>query len=462
MSWLFKSFQSDGPDSSEQDHDDHSPSTTPRGVKDDLSALGQTLGRQFRGVANFLAPPPPPSSIAAVDPSSSSSELQSQSQSQSQSQALVGIRNDLVEIGGSLKSRLSLLSSAKAVSEISKLASNLLLFENNEEEEEEEEEEEAFRQDEDDDDVPGVTDDVLDFVSEISTRPELWTDFPLPLDNNDFNMSDVQKEHASTVEHLAPSLAALRLKLQSYMSEEQFWIIYFILLLPRLSEHDFELLSTSKARIFFLYLVKIIYMSFPIFILCKKLPFQTNVSLLKFVSLQILEARDVLLQKLQKNAQLENENSKTLDRSQDSSKVSKPQGENMQSDLKVDSTDIRRAEVAMDDEGNTEKWLEEEDIETGTSVHAQNKVEHEEDHEEDVTFSDLEDDDNDLSNRLSCLSLKQQKEGHSNGCSDWVQLNRSPETQCGHGQQKEGQSNIQDKDSEGEDSNDWLTVDDFE
>lgn len=414
MSWLFKSFQSDGPDSSEQDHDDHSPSTTPRGVKDDLSALGQTLGRQFRGVANFLAPPPPPSSIAAVDPSSSSS-----SESQSQSQALVGIRNDLVEIGGSLKSRLSLLSSAKAVSEISKLATNLLLLENNEEEEEEEEEEEAFRQqDEDDDDVPGVTDDVLDFVSEISTRPELWTDFPLPLDNNDFNMSDVQKEHASTVERLAPSLAALRLKLQSYMSEEQFWIIYFILLLPRLSEHDFELLSTSK----------------------------------------ILEVRDVLLQKLQTNAQLENDNSKTLDRSQDSSKASKPQGENMQSDLKVDSTDIRRAEVAMDDEGDTEKWLAEEDIDTGTSVRAQNKVEH----EEDVSFSDLEDDDNDLSNRLSCLSLKQQKEGHSNGCNDWVQLNRSPETQCGHGQQKEGQSNIRDKDSEGEDSNDWLTVDDFD
>ncbi|KAL4654164.1 hypothetical protein ACB092_01G358300 [Castanea dentata] len=414
MSWLFKSFQSDGPDSSEQDHDDDSPSTTPRGVKDDLSALGQTLGRQFRGVANFLAPPP--SSIAAVDPSSSS---ESSSESQSQSQALVGIRNDLVEIGGSLKSRLSLLSSAKAVSEISKLASNLLQFENNEEEEEEE----AFRQDEDDDDdVPGVTDDVLDFVSEISTRPELWTDFPLPLDNNDFNMSDVQKEHASTVERLAPSLVALRLKLQSYMSEEQFWIIYFILLLPRLSEQDFELLSTSK----------------------------------------ILEVRDVLLQKLQKNAHLENENSKTLDRSQDSSKASEPQGENMQSDLKVDSTDIRRAEVAMDNEENTEKWLEEEDIDTGTSVRAQNNVEHEEDHEEDVSFSDLEDDDNDLSNRLSCLSLKQQKEGHSNGCNDWVQLNRSPETQCGHGQQKEGESNIRDKDSEGEDSNDWLTVDDFD
>ena len=81
MSWLFKSFQSDGPNSLEQDHDDHNPSMTPRGVKDDLSALGQTLSRQFRGIANFFAPPPP-SSIIAVDPSSSSSESQSQSQSQ--------------------------------------------------------------------------------------------------------------------------------------------------------------------------------------------------------------------------------------------------------------------------------------------------------------------------------------------------------------------------------------------
>ena len=43
MSWLFKSFQSDDPDSSEQDHDDHSSSTTPRGIKDDLSALSQSL-----------------------------------------------------------------------------------------------------------------------------------------------------------------------------------------------------------------------------------------------------------------------------------------------------------------------------------------------------------------------------------------------------------------------------------
>ena len=59
----------------------------------------------------------------------------------------------------------------------------------------------------------------------------------------------------------------------------------------------------------------------------------------------------------------------------------------MPSDLKVDSTDIRSVEVAMDDEENTEKWLEEEDIDTVTSVRAQNKLEH----DEDVSFSDLED-----------------------------------------------------------------------
>ena len=60
----------------------------------------------------------------------------------------------------------------------------------------------------------------------------------------------------------------------------------------------------------------------------------------------------------------------------------------MPSDLKVDSTDIRSVEVAMDDEENTEKWLEKEDIDTVTFVRAQNKLEH----EEDVSFSDLEDD----------------------------------------------------------------------
>jgi hypothetical protein len=191
MSWLFKSFQSDGPDSSESQQTsspERSPSATPRGVKDDLSLLGQTLGRQLRGVADFLAPPPPPATAAAVDSfdHSSSSSSSSSSQSEPQPQPLLGIRNDLVEIGGSFRAGLSLLSGNKAVSEISRLASNLLQFESDGVRDE------VASGEEDDDDridegVPGVTDEVLDFASDISTRHELWTDFPLPLDNGILN-----------------------------------------------------------------------------------------------------------------------------------------------------------------------------------------------------------------------------------------------------------------------------------
>lgn len=182
MSWLLNTFKSDVPDSSESPRPsspEHAPSTTPGGVKDDLSVLGQTLGRQLRGVANFLAPPPPPA-VVSSDPSSLSSSASSSSQSQAQ--ALLGIRNDLVEIGGSFRTGLALLSSNKAVSEISRLASNLLQFE-----EDKVRDEEASGEDDDDDnladDVVGVTDEILDFATEISTRPELWTDFPITLDD---------------------------------------------------------------------------------------------------------------------------------------------------------------------------------------------------------------------------------------------------------------------------------------
>lgn len=61
-------------------------------------------------------------------------------------------------------------------------------------------------------------------------------------------MSNAQSEHASAIERLAPSLASLRVNLENHMGDEQFWMIYFILLLPRLNEHDFELLSTPEVR----------------------------------------------------------------------------------------------------------------------------------------------------------------------------------------------------------------------
>jgi len=151
------------PEAQQPPNDAVSPSA---GVKDDLSAIGETIGRQLRGVAAFLAPPPADDSAG-----------------DGTSQKLAGIRNDLAEIGGSFKTSLSLLSSNRAVSEISKLASNLLQLN----EETELGDDDRLNNDnagddyegEDEYEGAGVTDEVIEFATKISNRPELWTDFPL-------------------------------------------------------------------------------------------------------------------------------------------------------------------------------------------------------------------------------------------------------------------------------------------
>ena len=67
----------------------------------------------------------------------------------------------------------------------------------------------------------------------------------------DFDMSDAQQEHALAVERLVPRLAALRMELcPGYMSETCFWKIYFVLLHPRLDQHDAEVLSTPQVSCF--------------------------------------------------------------------------------------------------------------------------------------------------------------------------------------------------------------------
>lgn len=76
--------------------------------------------------------------------------------------------------------------------------------------------------------------------------------------------------------------------------------------------------------------------------------------------------------------------------------------------------------------------------------------------EDDISFSDLEDDDSEVSRRLSDNRRAQDVRSSSpNESNDWVQLSESPEAQKKTSQSKE-------KDSEGEESNDWLTVDDFD
>lgn len=87
---------------------------------------------------------------------------------------IAGIRSDFAEIGGRFKSGITKLSSNKAVSEFTKIASNFLQFGD-----EEEEKEFAARGSE-----VGVTDEVLAFARNIAMHPETWLDFPLPDDQD--------------------------------------------------------------------------------------------------------------------------------------------------------------------------------------------------------------------------------------------------------------------------------------
>ncbi|OMO57700.1 hypothetical protein COLO4_35178 [Corchorus olitorius] len=442
MSWLLKSLQFDDPDSSTLSHDDdQSPTNRNGGVKEDLSVLGETIGRQLRGVAAFLAPPP--SSPPSVTAAEREQRQEEEEEVEEPSNKLLGIRNDLAEIGGSFKSGLSMLSSNKTVTEISRFASSFLQFPNEDDHGDHDDED-----DDEDDEVPGITEDVVDFVKEISNRPEFWTDFPLSLDNENertfmllvelfwvgqmckdlgsllwnwmtycvagayFKMSEAQREHAENIEHLVPSVEALKVNLQHHMGEERFWMIYFILLLPRLNERDFELLSTPEAR--------------------------------------VVETRDALLQKLRNNKKAPVENSSSLTTSEESSEVSEPKQENVSSQV---SEIVNAAEgLKISGEDNAEQWFEEEeDNSSGSSVNVRKNLEQ----EEDVSFSDLEDDDTYISNRDSTSKSTQDiKVSSPSGSSDWVQLNKG-------GSQKPGQSSSRDKDSEGGESNGWITDDDF-
>ncbi|WCJ35589.1 BSD domain-containing protein [Euphorbia peplus] len=216
-----------------------------RGVKEDLSEFSQTLTRQLWGVASFLAPPPPTSSRSPdrfQEPGASDSE---------------GIRRDFGEIGGRFRT---------GVTEISKMASNYFPFGSQgdnevasdrgeggyrEEEEEQEQEQELVTDeyDECDEGAIGITDEVLAFARNIAMHPETWLDFPLDQeeDLDDFDMSDSQREHALTVEQLAPRLAALRIELcPCHMTDSYFWKVYFVLLHSRLGKHDAEILSTPQ------------------------------------------------------------------------------------------------------------------------------------------------------------------------------------------------------------------------
>ncbi|XP_058112071.1 uncharacterized protein LOC131255388 [Magnolia sinica] len=362
------------------------------GVKEDLTELTKTISRQLWGVASFLAPPPPPVGPTDSPPSSPSSQA-----------LLGGIRNDFAEIGGTFKTGLSRLSSHTAVNEISRLASTLLQFQPD--------------GDADDDEgsvsVVGVTEEVLEFANGMSASPLPWLEFPrLPKD--DFDMSDAQREHASTVEHLVPSLAALKLTLcPSNMSEGCFWKIYFVMLHPILNEHDAELLATP----------------------------------------QIVEVRSIMRQQLQNSTKTRLHSSGGEVGSEES---------NIQEEksdvLEKAGTVAAAHQVSAHEQENVDQWLEE-DGEAATSIDAGKPL----GNEEDVSFSDLEidnDDDDGFSRNASSKAVQDACASSSNGSNKWVQLKQNSEADGD--KSKVVRPTSQEKNSEGEEQSDWLTVDDFD
>ncbi|KAJ4897152.1 BSD domain-containing protein [Raphanus sativus] len=210
-----------------------SESQSPRGVKEDISELTKTLRSQFWGVASFLSQPSPsPDLQGERNLQSPSDHAEEEEEEEEEEDLIAGIRNDFAEIGGRFRTGISKLSE--------NLASNFLQLGS------EGVDPKGYG------DAIGVNEEVVAFVRDLAMNPDTWLDLPLPDGDDDdtfdeFEMSDDQHEHAVVVERLVPSLASLRIELcPEYMSENCFWMIYFVLLHPKLSQHDALLLSTPQ------------------------------------------------------------------------------------------------------------------------------------------------------------------------------------------------------------------------
>ena len=158
------------PTSPDAGESDEQPDTPSRGVKDDISELTESLTRRFWGVASFLAPPPVGGETDEGDEEEEDEAAAAEAEGP-QSPRIDGIRSDLAEIGGKVRTGISMLSNAGAVAEISRIASSFLPFGPGEEEGQVEGE------------AVGVTEEVVEFVSHISNHPKTWLDFPLFIDD---------------------------------------------------------------------------------------------------------------------------------------------------------------------------------------------------------------------------------------------------------------------------------------
>lgn len=211
------------------DEDGSDPQTLTTRVKGDLSDLTDSLARQLFGVASFLAPPPPPPPPPLPPlPLHHSSRSDTSVSNREPGDPSVSREEDRDDISNS-NCEESRFGGETGIS-------NSCTFPNDD-------------QAQNDTHFVGVTDEVLSFAMNIAHHPETWLDFPLSEeeDSDDFEMSDTQWNHATMVEHLVPRLSALRIELcPIHMSESYFWMVYFVLLHSRLNKRDAHLLSTPQ------------------------------------------------------------------------------------------------------------------------------------------------------------------------------------------------------------------------
>ncbi|MBA0803248.1 hypothetical protein Gohar_013485 [Gossypium harknessii] len=458
------------PDQSSPSHSyPSSDPNTPRGVKEDISELTKTLTRQFWGVASFLAPPPLGSSNQQLDHTEDEQSLRPPSDGwdEASDEALIsGIRSDLSEIGGKFKTEISKLSKNIAVSEFTKMASNFLQLGSDEENLEKYES----------GNVVGVTEDAVAFARDIAMHPRTWLDFPVP-DNDDFDdfdMSDAQQEHALAIERLAPRLAALRIEIcPGYMSEGCFWKIYFILLHPQLNEHDAELLSTPQvvaAREMLMpglqYRAKVKvaedHSERDTSKITADLPHEESLSLpcssqSKAVLLRATGSEEgdtaIVVEIETEQHPVQSGEMQVVDKSvieEEPMKVIKHQHSTSGSS----GVSIEKFEDDADD------WLEEETSEafgrSATTIPLGN--------DEDVSFSDLENDDDD-SVPISYKQVTSGSDSSTKDSRDWVQLGRSStdsvkDVSC-VGDKHLGSEEVSARNPETKESNDWLDIEEI-
>lgn len=433
--------------------DDSSPVSPSRGVKEDISELTKTLTRQFWGVASFLAPPPQSEPDKRLLDSNSGPARDSDDD-ESDPAGIAGLRSDIAEIGGRFKSGISKFSKNIPVSEITKMASNLLQLGPEEEEEDEDKRFDSSRG------AVGVTEEVVAFVRDIAMHPETWLDFPLFDDEDDevdFDLSDAQQEHALAVERLAPRLAALRIELcPGYMIEARFWEIYFVLLHPRLDKQDAELLSTPqvvKARASLAH--ELHKRTKPIEEDCSKEVTFESTDTVGFQHEEILAVPSVV--DVATSSTVAGSGIDVHPVSSENQIVDKLVVEEgpitLSKDEKLQSALTTKLEES--DEEDADDWLKEENTEiTGT-----NKTSMSFEDDEDVSFSDLEEDDSDMPAKSKNAIYSSDKDSQ-----DWVQLRKSS-TDLSRDTSSINQSgsvkeNVKNRDSK--ESNDWLDIDDLE